>query len=386
MHRDIALLIIALALAITAAVFDVQQHRIPNWLTYPGIVLGAVLRGVLFGWKGLASAGEGLLLAGGIVFLFYAVRAMGAGDVKLMAAIGSLVGPDQAIVVLLATAICGGVMAIVISIYHGRMGETLRNLGSVLLFHARAGLQAHPELNLDNPTALRMPYGLAIAAGTLYPLLLILWRGVTKTGRLGIALLMALVVSVLVTFFLYKRIKQRLGGGALIKGGPAPKPLDTGTPLAAGDLTLMDWPSNAPLEGAFSKPEDVTGRVVMYPIAFKEPIRDGLLAAPGATVGLTAKIPDGMRAVAVVTNELNNVSGFLFPGSHVDVLVSFRPEADNKEPMTITVLQNVQVLSTGEKLQPDPNGKPQNVKVVTVLLSPDDSQKLLLASNQGTVQ
>ena len=197
---------------------------------------------------------------------------------------------------------------------------------------------------------------------------------------------MALVVSVLVTFFLYKRIKQQYGGGALIKVVIAAKPLDTGTPLAAGDLTLMDWPSNAPLEGAFNKPEDVTGRVVMYPIAFKEPIRDGLLAAPGATVGLTAKIPDGMRAVAVVTNELNNVSGFLFPGSHVDVLVSFRPEADNKEPMTITVLQNVQVLSTGEKLQPDPNGKPQNVKVVTVLLSPDDAEKLLLASNQGTVQ
>jgi len=198
--------------------------------------------------------------------------------------------------------------------------------------------------------------------------------------------LIALVVSVLITYFLYKRIKQQYGGGALIKVVAAAKPLDTGTPLAAGDLMLMDWPSNAPLDGAFHKLEDVTGRVVMYPIAIKEPIRDGLLAAPGATVGLTAKIPDGMRAVAVVTNELNNVSGFLFPGSHVDVLVSLRPEADNKEPMTTTVLQNVQVLSTGEKLQPDPNGKPQNVKVVTVLLSPDDAEKLLLASNQGTVQ
>ncbi|MFI5116668.1 MAG: prepilin peptidase [Terriglobales bacterium] len=188
MHRDIALLIVALALAITAAVFDVRQHRIPNWLTYPGIALGVVLRGVLFGWKGLGSAGEGLLLTGGVMFLFYAVRAMGAGDVKLMAAIGSLVGPGvgpevapgvgsgHGIVVLLATAICGGVMAIVISVYRGRMGETLKNLGSVLWFHARTGLQAHPELNLDNPTALRMPYGLAIAAGTLYALLLILWR------------------------------------------------------------------------------------------------------------------------------------------------------------------------------------------------------------------
>jgi prepilin peptidase CpaA len=176
MHRDIALLIFALVLAITAAVFDVQQHRIPNWLTYPGIVLGLVLRGVLFGWKGLIGAGEGFLLAGGIMFLFYAVRAMGAGDVKLMAAIGSLVGPGHAIVVLLATAICGGVMAIVYAVYRGRMWATLKNLGSVLWFHARSGLQAHPELNLDNPIALRMPYGLAIALGTLYALLLMLWR------------------------------------------------------------------------------------------------------------------------------------------------------------------------------------------------------------------
>ena len=176
MHRDIALLIIALALAITAAVFDVQQRRIPNWLTYPGIVVGLVLRGVLFGWKGLASAGEGLLLAGGIMLLFYLVRAMGAGDVKLMAAIGALVGPGHAIVVLLATAICGGVMAIAYAVYRGRMWATIKNVGWVLWFHARAGLQVHPELNLDNPTALRMPYGLAIASGTLYALLLMLWR------------------------------------------------------------------------------------------------------------------------------------------------------------------------------------------------------------------
>ena len=172
----------------------------------------------------------------------------------------------------------------------------------------------------------------------------------------------------------------------LIKVVAAAKPLDTGTPLAADDLTLMDWPSNVPLEGAFHKPEDVTGRIAMYPIALKEPIRDGLLAAPGATVGLTAKIPDGMRAVAVVTNELNNVSGFLFPGSHVDVLVSFQPGEWHSNAITTTVLQNIEVLSTGEKLQPDPSGKPQNVKVVTLLLAPDDAEKLLLASNQGTVQ
>jgi len=206
-----------------------------------------------------------------------------------------------------------------------------------------------------------------------------------KTGRLAVALLMALLVSIVVTFFLYRHVKRLYSGAQLVKVVVASKPLDTGTPLSAADLELIDWPTNAPIDGTFHKPEDLNGRIVMYPIAFKEPVREGLLAAPGATVGLTAKIPDGMRAVAVVTNEVNNVSGFLFPGSHVDVLVSFRQEGA-KDPMTTTVLQNIQVLSTGEKLQPDPNGKPQNVKVVTLLLAPDDAEKLLLASNQGTVQ
>ena len=122
-------------------------------------------------------------------------------------------------------------------------------------------------------------------------------------------------------------------------------------------------------------------------LAVPPAILDQLHLKAGATVGLTAKIPDGMRAVAVVTNEVNNVSGFLFPGSHVDVLVSLRPEAGiNNQAMTTTVLQNIEVLSTGEKLQPDPQGKPQNVKVVTLLLTPDDAQKVLLAVNQGTVQ
>ena len=78
--------------------------------------------------------------------------------------------------VLLATAICGGVLAIIYAIYRRRFGATLRNVGSVLAFHSWSGLKAHPELNLDNPSALRMPYGLAIATGTLYAFLTIWWR------------------------------------------------------------------------------------------------------------------------------------------------------------------------------------------------------------------
>jgi len=168
MNPDLILLSAALSLAVVAAVIDVEQRRIPNWLTYPGIVGGIALRGLLMGWDGTASALAGCVLAGGIFLLFYVVRAMGAGDVKLAAAIGSLLGPRDAVVMLLATAICGGVLAIVYAAYRQRVWATFVNVGAALQFHAGAGLRAHPKLNLDNPVALRMPYGLAIAAGTLY--------------------------------------------------------------------------------------------------------------------------------------------------------------------------------------------------------------------------
>ena len=200
---------------------------------------------------------------------------------------------------------------------------------------------------------------------------------------------MALVVAVVATYLLYARVKRVYAKAPSIQIVASSKPLEAGTQLAADQLVLMDWPSSLPLEGAANKPSDLVGRILLYPVPAREPIREALLAGPGAAIGLTAKIPDGMRAVAVVTNEVNNVSGFLFPGSHVDVLLTFRPQTTNQvgnDQMTATVLQNIQVISTGERLQPDPSGKPQNVKVVTLLMTPEDAQKLLLASNSGTIQ
>lgn len=177
MNAESFLLFDALAVAVAAAIVDVQQRRIPNWLTYPAILAGPLLRSYFFGWKGFLSAVGGCLLAGGIVFMFYAVRAMGAGDLKLLAAIGSIVGPNQAVTVLIATGIAGGVLALIYVAYRRQMRSTLVNVGAVLKFHAWGGLHAHPELNLDNPAALRMPYGLAIAAGVLYAFITsALWR------------------------------------------------------------------------------------------------------------------------------------------------------------------------------------------------------------------
>lgn len=173
---DSILLFGALAVAITAAVIDVQQHRIPNRLTYPAMVAGMLLHFCLGGWKGAVTAFEGLLLAGGIVFVFYSVNAMGAGDLKLFAALGSIVGPMNSLRIVLTTAVAGGILAIFYALYRGRLRSTLVNVGSVMKFHAWAGMQSHPELNLDNPKALRMPYGVAIAAGTLYTFVVACWR------------------------------------------------------------------------------------------------------------------------------------------------------------------------------------------------------------------
>jgi pilus assembly protein CpaB len=91
-----------------------------------------------------------------------------------------------------------------------------------------------------------------------------------------------------------------------------------------------------------------------------------------------------MRAISVSSNAVVGVAGFLYPGSHVDVLVTYRPP-DQQNPITQTVLQNVEVLSAGQKIEADPQGKPETVNVVTLLLNPVDAEKLVLATSQGSI-
>jgi len=158
---------LAVAVAVCAAVIDVKDRRIPNWLTYPAMAIGLGLQSALHGWRGLLTSAEGGLFFGGVFLLFYLVRGMGAGDVKLAAALGCLIG-DGSLRVMFATAVAGGVLSIIFMVVSGRIFETLRNTLWVVAFHAQHGFKTHPTVNLDNPGALRMPYGLAFAAGTLY--------------------------------------------------------------------------------------------------------------------------------------------------------------------------------------------------------------------------
>jgi len=207
------------------------------------------------------------------------------------------------------------------------------------------------------------------------------------TRRLGLALVAALVISVGITSVFYIRITRQQAGARpktkhIVAAATALQP---GTPITADNLTEINWPENVALDGLIEKKEDVVGHVLMYAIAANDPVLRRALAS-SASFGLAAKIPDGMRATAVKTNEVMNIAGFIFPGSRVDVLVTLRSENNNASTTSRTVLQNVQVLSTGTKMDPDPNGKPENVGVVTLLVTPEQSEKLALAENQGTIQ
>ena len=159
---------LAAAVAVTAAFSDVRHRRIPNRLTYSSMGAGFLAQAAFHGWRGMLSSIEGGLVFGGLFLVFYLIHAMGAGDVKLAAALGLIVGASASLEVMFATAMAGGALAIVFMVASGRIVETMRNTWSVAGFHARYGLKAHPVVNLDNPKAVRMPYGLAFAVGTLY--------------------------------------------------------------------------------------------------------------------------------------------------------------------------------------------------------------------------
>jgi prepilin peptidase CpaA len=157
------------ALVIVAAVFDLRTRRIPNWLCAAGVICGFAFQIVLFRWAGAREALMGTGLALLIYVPLFALRAVGGGDVKLMAAVGSMAGPRAWIAIFLVAAIAGGVIAFVLIALKGRTRRTLRNVGVLLteLVHFRAPHKVEEELDVTSGKALRLPHGCTIAVGTL---------------------------------------------------------------------------------------------------------------------------------------------------------------------------------------------------------------------------
>jgi pilus assembly protein CpaB len=197
----------------------------------------------------------------------------------------------------------------------------------------------------------------------------------------------ALVLSVVVTFLTYRLLRQRLQPpDEMTTIVVATQRISLGTRLAAEDIRVAPWPKAAIVSGSAQDPAAFIGRGVIQPMEANEPILESKLAPKDAGAGLTSTIPEGMRAVAIRVNDVIGVAGFVVPGSHVDIILSGSPTQTGGTDVAKIILENVQVLAAGQNIDQDINGKPQTVQVVTLLVTPEDSQKLALASNEGRLQ
>ena len=163
--------------------------------------------------------------------------------------------------------------------------------------------------------------------------------------------------------------------------------LELGAELRPDDLRVIQWPESAMPMGAFANPDEVVGRGLVMPVIQNEPILPMKLAGKGAGSGLTVVIPEGKRAVSVRVNEVIGVAGYVLPGTKVDVLATASPTQNREDTTTKLVLSNVQVLAAGTKLEQDgEQGKPVSVNVVTLLVTPEESEKLTLGATEGKIQ
>lgn len=156
-------------LVLAAAFLDLRDRRIPNWLTASGVVAGLSINTYQYGWAGLKNAMLGLMVAFAIYTLLFALRAMGGGDVKLMAAVGSFTGVEAWLRIFLITSVVGGVIAIITLLIRGGLKDTARNVAIIFqnLGQFRAPHLEHPELDVSHPKARTLPHGASIALGVL---------------------------------------------------------------------------------------------------------------------------------------------------------------------------------------------------------------------------
>ena len=167
----------------------------------------------------------------------------------------------------------------------------------------------------------------------------------------------------------------------------AARDLELGAVVRAEDLRVVEWPANALPTGVFGTTDEVAGRSLVMPMIENEPVLPVKLADKDAGVGLPVVIPEGKRAVSVRVNDVIGVAGYVLPGTHVDVLATASPTGSGADPTTKIVLMNVQVLAAGTKMEQDTEqGKPMAVNVVTLLVTPEESERLTLGSTEGKIQ
>jgi pilus assembly protein CpaB len=198
---------------------------------------------------------------------------------------------------------------------------------------------------------------------------------------------LALAVGFFASVTVYKRLQTGSGASSepMIDVIVAANDLQVGTKIDEHDIKIIKIPVSALPAGAPRRRSDVIGHGVIIPMTKGEFILSTKLAGDNAGAGLPALITNGMRAISVRVNEVVSVAGFVTPGTRVDVLLTGTPTSGTEEETT-TVLQDVLVLASGHTLERTSTGEAQNTAVITLLVTPDDAEKLTLAASQGKIQ
>lgn len=172
------ILVGAVLLSVIAGYTDLRSRRIPNWLTVPGLLVGVAANTVLGGWSGLKTSLLGAAIGLALLLPFVLLRSLGAGDWKLAGALGAFTGPGLLVNLLLGSVFVAGLMAVGLVIYKGRIRQTLRNMGHILVSLVTFQLPGS-RVSLDNPESLKVPYGVALA------LTVVLYGILWKLGRVA---------------------------------------------------------------------------------------------------------------------------------------------------------------------------------------------------------
>ena len=166
-------------------------------------------------------------------------------------------------------------------------------------------------------------------------------------------------------------------------------PIPIGSKIIPEQLMVVQFPKESTPDGAFESPEKLAGRVAVMNIAAREPITESRLAPEGTAAGLSAIIPEGYRAMTVKVDDAAGISGFIMPGALVDVVVVIDPREGSgmQDPISKIVLQNIKVLANGQNIdKPKDEREANSVKAVTLQVTPEQAEKLALASSEGKLQ
>jgi pilus assembly protein CpaB len=211
--------------------------------------------------------------------------------------------------------------------------------------------------------------------------------------RVFLVLLLALTAGGALALGTYNYVSSNSQGGSTTSAIPskpvvvAASDLPMGAELTADDVKVIEWPASSVPAEAISDPKEAVGRGLVMNVVQYEPILPLKLASKEAGAGLPPVIPPGLRAVSVRVNEVIGVAGYVVPGTRVDVLTTINPGQQQTTMTSKVILTDVQVLAAGTKLDNTADkDKPVPVSVVTLLVNPDEAERLTLAASEGKIQ